>query len=203
MNSPLCPDEALPAGLHSCVSPPVLLNGWKHHLGFVSDRLNQWVRESPGNFPGLVDGLKCLGAAQFDLYTGALAPAEIGLEVRRSLEEHGFLEPRAYADWLAASGRGYREFVLSDGSAWTLLPGTLPSCHIHIHPSRRSPRVMRVRANHFRSAILLAAWAQLTGTSPKPIALNHVRRAFLNLSPVKEEGTGNMIRLTRRILDGH
>ena len=79
MNSPLCPDEALPAGLHSCVSPPVLLNGWKHHLGFVSDRLNQWVRESPGNFPGLVDGLKCLGAAQFDLYTGALAPAEIGL----------------------------------------------------------------------------------------------------------------------------
>src|SRR4051812_34102397 len=101
--------------------PPVLLNPWKHHAGFLRQQIA--ALDGPADLQSLADHLVVIGTELMDLYTGALSPAEIGAEVLAQLTQDGRLDVEAYRAWTAAAG-GYQVLDFpQDTSRWVLRCG--------------------------------------------------------------------------------
>ncbi len=186
--------------MKSCVPPPVMLNGWKHHLGFVISQLRKLEERNPDDFEGFVQKLKMLGGSQFDLYTGSLSPGEIGREALLHLKNNPVLNPDAYKSWLKAGQAGYREAVFSDKSTWTFLEGDDETFFIHIHPSRYSKHSRRVKANNFRSALAVLAYAFFQRREPGLEMLNYVRHQYLGLPVLPSVFARSILETSRFIL---
>jgi len=163
---------------------PVLLNGWKHHAGFLRQRI---VLAAAGGEAGLEDlagQLVVIGTALMDLYTGQLAPAEIGDRVLAALKVDNRLSLDAYRAWVQAAG-GYQVLAFpEDASRWVLRLGDETGRYVHVHPGRWSPATLRVRANVLKTAVMLLAHAAAHGGSLDVARINRVRQRYLALSPI-------------------
>jgi hypothetical protein len=184
------------------VPPPVLFNAWKHHAGFLRERIREAALGGPAGVRALADRLVVVGTKLMDHYTGALSPAEVADRVVAGLREDALLEADAFRAWVAAGG-GYRVVPLPDGSQWVLRHGEEGERYVHVHPARWAPRTLRVRANVLKTAVVALAHAgQVGGDALDVKLLNDVRARYLGLSPVGrlregDQGIGEVLELLR------
>lgn len=178
---------------------PVLFNTWKHHAGFLRQRIAGCAGRAEPALGELAGELVVVGTTQMDLYVGVSPPAEIGQLILAQLGRDGVLEPAAYHDWVEQGG-GYRVVTLPDDCNWVLRAGEENGRYVHVHPGRWAPQTRRVRANVLRTAVL--ALAAAGGGDPLELAnINRVRRDFLGLAPIGklrgEQGLSEVIELLR------
>lgn len=188
--SPFDIDEAMP--------PPFLLNCWKHHARTVLERIHAVIGRGEEAVRALPRSLLLVGHELMDLYLGPLSPAEIAAETRGILVARDAFEPEEFGAWIGRLG-GYGTLPISDGSVWVLRASPVAGRHIHVHPGRRSPHSVRVRANLQKSVIATLAWAGLRGLDPARVAtVNEARRELLALAPVRsvddDRGFGELLR---------
>ncbi len=170
----------------SCTEAPIMLNGWKHHHGFLLEQVRRWVKKPEQMFPLFVAKLKMLGESQFDIYTGKLIPEEIVRDVQDKLQGLNVYERAAYCQWIERSPSLFWQISISDGSEWTLRQCDDPveEFYIHIHPSRHSVYTYRLKANPLRTALATLVMANMRQEKPNMVLLNKLRQEFLGLSPV-------------------
>jgi hypothetical protein len=174
------------------------LNAWKHHAGAIREHIAIAVRTGHSCLDELSRKVAVIGSDVMDLYLGELAPARIGEEIVTQLESEGCVKPEAYRKRLESNG-GYQTIVLSDGSRWILRLGDQARRYVHVHPARRAPGTLRVRANVLKTAILTLAVAGVRGADPLDVAvINRTRAEFLGCSPISSSNEGPAI---RRIID--
>lgn len=178
---------------HHVVPHPFLLNTWKHHAGWVRQRVSEAAGAGRPGVDILPVEMAVVGARLMDLYTGPLSPAALAAEVGGQLRAAGRLGYEPLAAWLQASGE-YSMLTLSDGSQWTIRLGPAAGRYVHLHPGRWVPNTMRVQANTLKSAVMAHAHALLSGGDPGDIRLvNEARRKYLGLLPVRElSGDGGL-----------
>lgn len=202
MNSRSLQDDD--AGTPLEVLPPVLFNTWKHHAGALRARIEQTAAGGPAALDAMGRRLAVLGTRLMDLYTGAEMPRDLSAWLIDELRRIDRLTPERFHAWVL-EGDDYVLFTHpADGSRWVLRMGELADRHVHLHPGRRSPHTVRVRANVLKTAFLALVHVRIHGGDPLDRdLLNVVRRDRLGLSPlgsdpVEEAGLGAALAL----LDG-
>lgn len=184
------------------VPAPVLFNSWKHHAGALRRRVEEAARGGPAGLGELAGRLVVLGSELMDLYTGALAPAEVAAHVLAALKAENRLEVEAYRAWLRGNA-GYAVIPFAeDGSRWVLRLGEENGRYVHVHPARWAPQTRRVRANVLKTAVMALAHAAVHGGDPLDVRLvNKVRASYLGLSKVRaladDQGLSVVIDLLR------
>jgi hypothetical protein len=179
-----------------------LLNAHKHHAGFLGERIRR-AAAGPAGLPELAADLVVVGTKLMDLYHGPFSPREIGEKVLADLTRAGRDAPEAFRAWVEGAG-GYRvvEFP-EDTSKWVLRYGEEGGRFVHVHPARRSPFTVRVRATGLTTAVMALAYVGVHGGDPLDRkVVNAVRRDYLGLAPVGRdpsgaEGIGSVIALLR------
>lgn len=164
------------------VCPPVLYNGWKHHLGFLQAVLLM-AREQGEEM--IDQNINKIGDNVMDLYIGQLTPLQVSAALVAALKTIGIVDFDSYRVWLTQQGHGYGNLQITDQSKWTLLLGK-GEMYIHIHPARYSPHSVRVKGQTLKSAI----WISYEILKANDITLhldfiNLIRKERLRLSPIK------------------
>ena len=173
---------------------PVLLNTWKHHAGAIRAQIALAVGAGERGLDELSQRLRMIGTDLMDLYVGTLSPLEIGSQIIARLQASSQFAPDAYASWLDANN-GYRAIIVGDGSRWIVRQAECGDRYVHVHPARRSPQTIRVRANVLRTAILTLTLSGVRGTDPmEVVVINRARKEFLGLSPIAGSKEGQSIR---------
>lgn len=173
---------------HTLLPQPVLFNAWKHHAGWVRERVA--ATSGPGGLDALAAELVVVGNRVMDFYTGPLPPDVLADRVLAILRATGRFAPDPFRDWLAADGYAVVE-VPDDGSKWALRLGPADGRYVHLHPGRYSPNTVRIHANALKTAALAHAAATGSGDPPTDVALvNAVRKRYLGLPPVPTLGAG-------------
>ncbi len=168
---------------HELLPFPVLFNPWKHHAGWVRER----IADSP-DLDALAEELLVVGTRLMDFYTGPLPLETLADRLTSLLRDLDRLEFPAFRDWLSPTGFGMVE-VAEDGSRWTLRLGDELGRYIHLHPGRYSPNTVRIQANSLKTAVMAHTAARHTGESPTSLTIvNHVRKRYLDLPPVPNLG---------------
>lgn len=166
----------------SDIPRPVLLNCWKHHAGYIRDRIKQADENSLSE---LIKQIKVIGDGLMDLYYGNMSPGEISRfilsEIKPDITKEGYLE------WIKNSGKDFRILSINDGSVWTLRYSENDERFIHIHPGRYSPLTLRVKASTLKTAITAAGWKIIHNQEPDLKIINLLRTEYLSLSPVKDK----------------
>jgi len=163
------------------IPTPILLNCWKHHLEFLRGKIKQC-----SNLQEIAEDIKSLGENSIDLYLGQLTPKEISEEVIALLLNNQILAEEQFRIWLRESPKRFRELDLSDGSRWTILPGTKSNRYVHIHPSRYSSNTIRIKAHSIKTAVGLVIMHSKKSFSQIPLEnINEIRQNMLGLSPIK------------------
>jgi hypothetical protein len=183
------------------VPPQVLFNAWKHHAGHLRRRVAGAVADGPAGIETLAANLVVVGTELMDLYTGTLRPAEIADRLLAQLRAEGRGEPEAFRAWVAEAG-GYRLLTLADDqSGWLLRAGDPDGRFVHVHPGRRVPHTIRVRANVLKTAVIALAYAGVHGGDPRRVATVNAARQRLGLPPVPnvagDQGLGLILDLLR------
>jgi hypothetical protein len=164
---------------------PALLNTWKHHAGWIRERIAAAVTAGGAEVAGLPAEMVVVGTRLMDLYTGPYRPGEVVELVIADLRARGLFAFEPLARWLAERG----EFALTDlpdRSRWTIRLGPADGRYLHLHPGRRAPNTMRVPANALRSAVMAHAHARLVGGAATDLAVvNAARARYLGLLPVR------------------
>jgi len=160
----------------SSVPPPFILNCWKHHFQFL--KINSAIP-----FEEIKKGIVQIGESQMDIYVGNLSPAQICSEIEILLSRQIKINLFNYLQWLMSEGKGFRLIEISDGSCWTLRFGEDPLNFIHLHPGRKSPLTIRVKAQVLKIALLAISLNEIEELNTNKI--NHLRKEYLNLPPVK------------------
>lgn len=168
----------------SCVEAPFMLNGWKHHMGFLVSQIRKWTTKPEQLYPLFVAKLKVLGDSLFDIYTGKLDPGQIAAELTTTLQGFHVFEKEAYTRWIDSSSQLFWQLSVSDGSEWTMRHGDAEEFYIHIHPARHGLHTERLKANQLRTALATLILANMRGEQPNMPLMNHVRQDFLGLSRV-------------------
>jgi hypothetical protein len=182
--------------------PPILFNPWKHHAGWLRERIAQTAAAGVAALPKLASQLVVIGTELMDLYYGLLSPVEIAERIRSQLEADNRLPDEAFRFWMIEGG-GYRVLTLAeDQSRWVVRQGDEAGRYVHIHPGRGSSQTRRVRANVLKTAVLVRAAAAVEGGDPLEQRLvNRVRQQYLGLSPIgrlaNDEGLGEVIALLK------
>jgi hypothetical protein len=180
---------------------PVLFNAWKHHAGFLRQRIRAAAQGDAG-LDELAPHLVVVGAKLMDLYTGSLTPRDIGQQLLDQLRAAGHLEVAAMRSWLSANG-DYATTTIDDGSVWVLRLGEEDGRYLHVHPARWTPRTVRVRANVLQTAVLALTHAAIHGGDPTDLGcVNAVRTKYLKLAPLgrplsEDEGLGAILTILR------
>ena len=178
--------------------PPINLNCWKHHAGFIKNQIEsvQSIRD--------LDKLKAIllkiGESQMDLYYGNYSPSEISGQIINCLKQKKVFSFGLYKDWLTENKTDYQLLTLLDGSIWTLRLGENVERYVHIHPGRYSPKTRRVRALTLKTAIFTLCFERVSEQKSSGIELiNQIRKKYLNEPPVKsvsrESGLGKLLEL--------
>src|SRR5947209_775435 len=160
------------AGTNPSASPweapaPVLFNAWKHHAGFLRQRVGEAVAAGALALDALARQLVVIGTELMDLYTGRLSPALIAGGVAAQLRAEHRLGLEAFRAWVTAEG-GYRVLTFpEDASRWVLRLGDEAGRYVHVHPGRWAPHTRRVRANVLKTAVLAVAHAGVFGGDPR------------------------------------
>ena len=169
---------------------PFQFNAWKHHMTHVKIQLPQLQHRGE-----LQKRLLALGQSVMDIYTGNLTLPEVQEALTIQLQNKRVLGSHNYQDWLSPDG--YNFLSIADQSRWIMRLGETPVHYVHLHPARYSPHSFRIKANLWKTAIVLA-W-QNTPIDLKVI--NQARKDFLQLSPVKsvEPGLLALVNLLRQV----
>ncbi|HLF33230.1 MAG TPA: hypothetical protein VI583_03265 [Cyclobacteriaceae bacterium] len=166
------------------IPEPVLLNCWKHHLGFIIDRIREYKSET--QLKKLKSDLLNIGNSTTDLYTGqigSMAAAELALG---EIHKNGIFFKDQYVKWIRDSAESYKCREFPDGSVWVFRIGDEPERYVHIHPGRNVPHTLRVKANVLKSVIGAMVLSRIFDENPHALStLNNARRILTGLSPVK------------------
>lgn len=180
------------------VPPPINLNCWKHHAGFITHQIKTVKKIET------LDELKThmlkIGESQMDLYFGKYSPAEVSEQIISSLKRNKICSSEEYKDWFKKDGKDYQLLKLKDNSVWTLRLGDDLMGYVHIHPGRYSPSTIRVKATTLKTAIMILCSEQLGRTKNIDAeSVNHIRKKYLNEPPIKSFSSasrlGRMINL--------
>jgi hypothetical protein len=177
----------------TAVPHPALLNTWKHHAGWIRQRIAAAVSDGGAGVAALPAEMAVVGSRLMDLYTGSYAPAEIAEFVFADLKARDVFEFDPLARWLSEQGE-YALSELPDGSKWTVRLRPADGRYLHLHPGRWVPHTMRVQANTLKSAVMAHAHAQLVGASASDLAVvNEARKRYLDMLPVRQlTGAGGL-----------
>lgn len=190
---PVAPPDPANLRTEQDVPHPVLLNTWKHHAGWIRERISAAVRAGSAGVAALPAEMAVVGSRLMDLYVGTLKPATIAEAVIADLNTRGLFEFDPLAKWLAEQG-AYALTELPDRSTWTIRLGPADGRYLHLHPGRWARHTMRVQANTLRSAVMAHALARLTGRAANELeVVNEARKQYLGMLPVHElTGTGGL-----------
>lgn len=168
------------------IPQPVLLNCWKHHLGFIKEQIQKIIPGEEKCFKDIQNCLLKIGESQMDLYLGGLSPSEIAGQVIKSVKKDNIFVHNDYKLWIASQGKEYRLITLSDDSIWTLRIGADKERYIHIHPARNTYNTIRVKATTLKTVILVLTWIKINGGVLNDLTIiNKVRKDYLSEPPVK------------------
>lgn len=183
---------------------PVLLNCWKHHLGFIKEQIQKIQPGKRTNLQNIQRHLLEIGESQMDLYLGELSSAEIGRQVIDRLNEVRIFSFNDYKIWITGEGKEYRLITLNDDSIWTLRMGVDNERYIHIHPARNTFNTIRVKAITLKTAILVLCWIKANGGLYSDVeVINKVRKDFLSEPPLKNISVNKgLIKLFSIFLEG-
>ncbi len=175
----------------SCLEPPIMLNGWKHHMGFLLNEIRKWSAKAEPIFPLFAAKLQVLGDSQFDMYTGSLQPETIANDLSETLMGFRAFDKEGYIRWVESSNHLFWQLEISDGSEWTMRindpnEDANENYYIHIHPSRHSKYSRRIKGNHLRTALATLILANMRGEKPGLPLMNQVRKDFLGLSTISK-----------------
>ncbi len=174
--------------MESCVKPPVLFNGWKHHLGYVCKVTVEFSAYTDIPAKNIFKELKAIGNSQFDLYTGKYCEAEIREKIIEHLNKNNISNKSNYFNWIESENKRFKTVAIGDGSIWTMLRGNIKSYYIHIHPARYSPHTMRVKANPWKSAIASLIYTQMDKKKAcDPEIINKSRQLLAGLEAIHEK----------------
>lgn len=184
--------------MHQRASAPFIFNAQKHHAGFLKNLVYE-ATKSGLRKAELLAIIQKIGNSMIDIYYGALSIDAIITEIRNHLVEGDHFERDKFETYIHQAQAAYVNIVISDTSVWTLLIGNDHECYIHIHPARKSPYTLRVRALALKTALILNIYYSSTLESGDLVLLvNEVRQNFLNESPIKNISyTKNL----RRVID--
>ncbi|MCU0706178.1 MAG: hypothetical protein MUF18_19615 [Fimbriiglobus sp.] len=185
----------MPAAPHPTahiVPLPVLFNTWKHHAGWVRERIATAASEREIDLKQLAKAVVVAGTKLMDLYTGQLPPWELAERILAQLRDHGHLEQQPFTAWVAKAGFRVVELP-DDASRWVLRVGD-GERHIHLHTARYSPHSIRVPGISLKTAIVASALALVRGQMLADLeTVNNGRRDYLNLPPMaKLAATGGL-----------
>ncbi len=169
--------------LNCTIASPVILNCWKHHLGFIQNQIINGRQEcqTPESLKKI---LLVIGESQMDIYLGKLSPQSIAAEIIHKLKQSGSDSISTFKSWLYDTGKDYRLLTVSDKSVWTIRLSNNSKRYVHIHPGRYSPHTVRVKALTLKTAIVSA----ILSTKEKYFELtfiNNIRVSILNAPPLK------------------
>jgi hypothetical protein len=182
------------------IPPPINLNCWKHHGGFIKKQIES-VKEIKD-----LDQLKVyllkIGESQMDLYLGVFSPINISEQILDCLHRKKIFSALLYKDWLTNDGKDFQVVELEDKSVWTLRLGDDAERYVHIHPGRYSPHTQRVKATTLKTAILILCFVQAGQIeSIETATINEIRKKYLDESSLKSfstaSGLGRLIDLFR------
>lgn len=166
------------------VQPPVRFNCWKHHAGYIRQRIK--AANSIDDFNSILKEMLSIGNSQMDLYTGNLSPAEIDNFVRTLIGEKNINSYQSYFKWIHNERKDYRIICLKDNSKWTLRVGNEDERYVHIHPGRYSVNSIRVKATALKTAAAALLWKKLNNLAELDLSvINYVRKNFISAPPVK------------------
>jgi hypothetical protein len=192
------------AGTPLEVLPPVLFNTFKHHASALRARIASLAAGGRADLEEFARRAAVLGGKLMDLYTGRLSPRDISGRILDELRARGRLDLEDFRSWLAGQ-EGYSVVSFAqDDSRWVLRLGDEQDRYVHLHPGRRSPATVRVRANVLKTAFMVLAHVRLFGGDPVDRSLvNDVRRRYLRLPPLgadleDDAGLGAVIELLRQ-----
>ncbi len=166
------------------VPPPILLNCWKHHLGFIKSSVKKSVRNPEDAFIFLKNKLLLIGDSQMDLYTGKLSPREISGIILGKLNDWDLLNYEIFRKWI--SEKKFKLISLEDDSVWTLRLGKFKERFVHIHPGRYSPNTIRVKANTLKTATAVLLMKKIMRKEVLTLEeINYVRILTFSAPPLK------------------
>jgi hypothetical protein len=179
------------------IPPPINLNCWKHHAGFVKKQIDS-VKEIKE-----LDQLKVyllkIGESQMDLYFGDHSPVKISEQILDCLHRKKIFSVLLYKERLSKDEKEYQLVELRDKSIWTLRLGDDAERYVHIHPGRYSPNTVRVKATTLKTAIFLLCFEQLGEIkSFETESVNQIRKKYLDEPPLKSFSGASGI---RKLLD--
>jgi hypothetical protein len=166
------------------IQPPVRFNCWKHHAGYIRQRIKE--ADNIDNFNSILKEMLSIGNSQMDLYTGNLSPAEIDNSIRTLIDEKIVNSFQSYFKWVHNEGKDYRIISLIDNSKWTLRVGNEDERYVHLHPGRYSENSIRVKAAALKTAAAALLWKKLNNLPELDLSvINYVRKNFISAPPVK------------------
>lgn len=182
------------------VSHPVLFNAWKHHAGWVRERIAGAAAGGEDGVQQLAEAVVVCGTKLMDFYLGELTPWQLGERALTHLQTISKSDFPAFNAWLQTQD-GYAPFdIAEDGSKWILRAGDEADRYVHLHPGRYSAHTVRVAGVTLKTAIMSLAFARLTGADPLAVGtVNEARKRYLGLPPMATvdptNGLGEVLKL--------
>lgn len=161
---------------------PILFNPYKHHFTFLVQQIPVWQNKE---WESIQKDLQKIGKNLIDFYIGKLSVEQICRECVELIEKLKIRDKEDFSNWLAPDE--YRKIELSDKSLWVIKESTNSKRYIHIHPAKKSPFTIRVKASTLKTALALSinSIPMQTLVNKNLDQVNDIRKRFLQLSPVK------------------
>ncbi|KAF0234973.1 MAG: hypothetical protein FD181_3601 [Prolixibacteraceae bacterium] len=169
---------------------PVTFNPHKHHFQFLLQRIGVWTDMEWENVEHEFLGI---GENLLDFYTGDLTVEKICAECAQFFKSRNINDKITFSNWLLPLE--YRKIVISDSSEWVIKKGKHPERFIHIHPAKKSPHTIRVRAATLKTVLTLMVCniAISPQMNDNLLIVNKIRTAYLQFSPIKSLPRGKGI----------
>lgn len=176
--------------MHPKIPVPVTFNPHKHHFGFLTDQIERWKNKE---WQRVANEMSVTGTNLLDLYLGKLSVENICEESIDCCNKEKISRPEEFRKWLKPLN--YRKIELSDLSVWIIKEGINDERYFHIHPAKDSPHSIRMRGTTLKTVLALKIFEEtLSSVGISDLKkVNHIRKNYLQLSPVKSLQRGKGI----------
>lgn len=162
---------------------PITFNAHKHHFRFLMWQIEKkWKKQE---WHTVEKELLTLGENLLDFYLGELTVKNICDEVMCYFKAENINDIETFEIWLGTAD--YRKIKLSDHSQWIVKKGVNAKRYIHIHPAKYSDHTLRVRAITLKTVCVIKIKSVTLQENIKNNLeqVNHIRKEYLHLSPIK------------------